>query len=418
MNHATIRPVMVLAMSVAISPCDGQNAPLRPTLADVLPYAGSYRAGPGQEIVIYVQPNTPMGPMLVLSDLGTDEVRVLFPAARDSFVAGPELVRPAPEQFAASFVRDGTGVPSAVRLAGAWFGAGVVAQRNPVRTTALQFRNGSVSLEGTIYLPALPSRTAIVLANGSEDNDRHSFGDLPYILANHGLVVLAYDKRGTGESGGSWQDAGLDQLADDLLAGVAALRARPDLRIDRVGIIGTSEGGWVAPLAASRTSGIAFIAAISGGSSTKGETFIYKDRRRAEEQGLSGAALDSVVRSSRQIIEASRKRVAADSAPTGFDRRVTYDPTEDWQKFRGPILSLGGEFDVLEDATQSADRLRRILLDAGHGDFTIKVFPRAHHMLFVGATGLPSEFAAMRGIHSVAPGYRDVLLRWLERVAF
>lgn len=140
---------------------------------------------------------------------------------------------------------------------------------------------------GDLHLPktAKLRHPAVVLAHGSEDSDRYSFDSLPHVLAHRGVAVLTYDKRGTGKSSGSWQDSGLEALADGLLKAVMLLKSRSDIDPNRIGVIGFSEGGWVAPLAASKSSDIHFIVSISGGAFTKGHSFIHKYRQQFAEQG-------------------------------------------------------------------------------------------------------------------------------------
>jgi hypothetical protein len=75
---------------------------------------------------------------------------------------------------------------------------------------------------------------------------------------------------------------------------------------------------------------------------------------------------------------------------------------------------MGGEADVLESGPEAADWFRRLSEQAGDADVTIRLWPRAHHSLLLGATGEPSEFRTLRGIKQLAPGYWDVLLRWLD----
>lgn len=84
------------------------------------------------------------------------------------------------------------------------------------------------------------------------------------LFASHGIAALAYDKRGSGDSTGSYGIvANYQLLADDLLAGVALLRDRADIDPARTGVWGGSEGGWVAPLAAARSPDVAFVVAVS-----------------------------------------------------------------------------------------------------------------------------------------------------------
>lgn len=385
----------------------------------LVPYTGAYTVAPHHELVVALQ-QAPGLVALVLYDIQTDAVRLLMPSGRDRFVGGAELTRPQPATFEATFVRDAAGRIASLRLSGAGWRDTAVAQRRPLREEPVSFTNDGVTLTGTLILPPGDAERAargpaVVFVHGSEDSDRYSFGALPHLVAAHGFVAFTFDKRGTGGSTGSWQDSSLDELANDVRAAVAVVARHDGVDAARIGLIGLSEGGWTAPRAASRGPGVAFIVTFSGGGLTKGDAFIHKNRVRLVEAGLAGTALDSALAESVRTISESLARVRAGRAPTGFDRRIAYDPAADWAAFRGPILSLGGEADALEDAPASAARLRETLTRAGHPDFTIKVFPRAHHAaLFEGVTGKPSEWYGLRGITKVVAGAWDVLLRWLD----
>jgi pimeloyl-ACP methyl ester carboxylesterase len=402
---------VLLIVLISASQASGQSTP---TLETMLSYTGLYRIGSNHEIGISLRKVSEMA-VLVLSDLKTDEVRVLFPKGKDQFIAGRELRQPAPVQYQISFTRNSDSEVVSFTLRGEGSHAGQVANKQAQRTTPISFQNGNVSLVGTLYLPNRTNRRhpAVVLAHGSEDNDRYSFDALPHVLASYGIAVLAYDKRGTGQSTGSWETSGLELLADDLLAALKALKSRNDIDAQKIGVIGFSEGGWVAPLAASKSPDIRSIVSISGGAFTKGVSFIHKYRQQFLEQGLTGEALNKALAEKEAIVASSAEKVKSGNQPTGFDLRITYDPTEHWRSFKGSVLYLIGEFDTLENGEQSARRLRDVLTEGGNEDFTIKLFPRTHHGMFLGVTGKPSEFATLSGIRQLVPGYWDVLLRWL-----
>ena len=224
--------------------------------------------------------------------------------------------------------------------------------------------------------------------------------------------MLVYDKRGTGASTGDWRSAGLEEYAEDLVAGIQAAVKHPDIDATRIAVLGVSEGAWVAPLAASRSTAIKAIAAITGGARTKGDAYVYKVRRQAEGAGKPEAAVDSLVRAAEQLVAGCVR--SAKEGGSGFDRRLAYDPTQDWRRFKGPVLYMGGEADVLESGPDAALWFRRLFAEAGNVDATIRLFPRAHHSLLLGVTGDPSEFRTLSGITQLAPGYWDVLLHWLE----
>lgn len=386
----------------------------------LLDYTGAYRIKPHHEIII-AQRSGGGQTVLTLTDLQTDQIRMLFPADAhpDLFIAGPNLTRAEPVQYRCHFIRDADGCITAVSMTTE---TGVcsntsLAQKQPLRSEPVAFSNGSLTLKGTLHLPpSSPFKIpAVLLAHGSEAFDQHGFGDLPLALASHGLAALAYDKRGTGASGGDWESAGLEDLAEDLLAGLARLQFHSEIDPGRIGIMGFSEGGWIAPLAAARApDDIRFIISISGGAFTKGASFIHKYRCQFIEEGLQGEALEKALAEKSAIVRESIGRVAGGLPLSGFDRRITYDPAEDWQRFKGSILFLGGEFDVLEDAAASACRLQECLKAAGHPDATIKTFPKAHHGLLLGENGGSREFFRMDKIRQYVPGFWQVLWHWLE----
>lgn len=381
----------------------------------LLAYTGVFRMGIAHDLAI-VPFRTPAGWMLLMADVQTDALQFLTTAGPDAFTAGPETVRATPVMMTIRALRDGS-VISRLSVSAQGMPAPVVARRVALETVPVAFTNGQIRLKGFVYRPQshrgkLP---LIVLAHGSEDNDRYSFGVIPLVLAANGFAVLVYDKRGTGESTGDWRPAGLEELADDLIAGIRAVSARRDIDAGRIVVLGASEGGWVAPLAASRFSGIKAIAALSGGARTKGDAYIHKTRRAQQAAGGSAAAVDSAVKEAEQLIAASVRSVRAGQSPRGFDRRVAYDPSAHWRQFKGPVLYMGGEADVLESGPEAAEWFRRLFAESGNVDVTIRLWPRAHHSLLLGVSGEPSEFQTLRGIKQLAPGYWDVLLRWLTK---
>jgi hypothetical protein len=379
----------------------------------LLACSGVFRIGAAHDVAM-VPLRTGKAWTLLLADTQSDALRFLTPAGRDTFTAGPELVAPSPVEWTITARRQ-RGIVAAIAMSSAQTSATFEGRRIPVDAVPVSIASGSVRLEGSLYRPhgrngRLP---LIALAHGSEQADRYSFGPLPLVLAAHGFAVLAYDKRGSGTSTGDWSEAGVEELADDLVAAIRVVMKRPDVDSSRVAVVGTSEGGWVAPLAASRLRAIKAIVAISGGARTKGDAYVYKIRREREGAGASPASVDSAVGEARGLVAACADRVARGTA-NGFDRRLSYDPTADWRRFRGPVLCMNGEADVLQSGPEATDWFRHFFEQTGNADATTRLWPRAHHSLLLGATGEPSEFRTLRGIKQLAPGYWDVLLRWLD----
>jgi len=412
--RASVAIAIAFTLAIASNGTAQSAARSRPP-DSLLAYTGVFRMGIAHDVAI-APFRSPAGWMLLMADVQTDALRFLTPAGRDAFTAGPETIRSAPVALRVSALRDPSGIGSfTVRPEGA--STGGAARRIPIDAMPIAFTNGQIQFKGFLYRArsAKGKLPLVALAHGSEDNDRYSFGPIPLVLAANGFAVLAYDKRGTGESTGDWKPAGVEELADDLVAGIRSVSRREDVDRARIVVVGVSEGAWVAPLAASRFPGIKGIAALSGGARTKGDAYVHKIRRELEGAHAPAAAIDSGVKEAEQLIATSVQRVKDGDSPRGFDRRVTYDPTEHWRRFRGPVLYMGGEADVLESGPAAAEWFRRVFAESGNVDATIRLWPRAHHSLLLGVTGEPSEFQTLKGVKQLAPGYWDVLLKWLMK---
>ncbi len=115
--------------------------------------------------------------------------------------------------------------------------------------------NGDVRLSGTLLTPQ--SRTSphppMVFLHGSGSAPRQQFRFLAEHFVGLGYASFIFDKRGSGESTGDWRRATFDDLASDALACIVALKTAGDVDTDRIGLLGQSQGGWVAPLVAAKT---------------------------------------------------------------------------------------------------------------------------------------------------------------------
>src|SRR5271168_4367041 len=157
---------------------------------------------------------------------------------------------------------------------------------NPnVREEQVRFRNGDVTLGGTLFLPAgSKSHPAVVIFHGSGPQARDSF--MGRWFAKLGIACLTYDKRGVGESTGDFQKVAFPALVDDGLAAISLLKTRKDIDAHRIGVWGLSQGGWLGPLAASQSKDVAFVIAVSGPGVSPGEQMIVYYANELRAQGL------------------------------------------------------------------------------------------------------------------------------------
>ncbi|HEY2013385.1 MAG TPA: alpha/beta fold hydrolase [Bryobacteraceae bacterium] len=164
-----------------------------------------------------------------------------------------------------------------------------------------------IKLAGTLTEPkgAGPFAAAILITgSGPQDRDETLFEHKPFwviadYLTRRGIAVLRVDDRGTGKSTGNSSRATLDDMADDVLAGVEHLKGRKEIDGRRIGVIGHSEGGIVGPAAAVRSGSIAFVVMLAG-TGVDGEHLVY---RQAELINRAAGASDAAVAKNRAVQE-------------------------------------------------------------------------------------------------------------------
>src|SRR5438128_5177463 len=246
--------------------------------------AGSYALDKNH--IIDIGPMDEMGGDLVFLDSQTLREGHLHQVAESEFVAGPTLGVDEPVTIRITFLRDRQNQIDALR----WDGAGIrnaIAKRiAPHKTESVEVRNGDVVLRGELLVPVTSGRhPAIVLAPGSGPATRH-VGMWNVFFVRLGMAVLSLDKRGAGESTGDWRAASMDDLASDWLAGVTFLKSRSDIDPKRIGVHGSSQGGWTAPLMAARSSDIAFMIVRAGSGTNIADTILHEVEWGAREKGL------------------------------------------------------------------------------------------------------------------------------------
>jgi len=312
-----------------------------------------------------------------------------------------------------------------------------------VRDEPVSFRSADATLSGTLFLPTGSDRhPAVVLFHGSGPQPRNSF--MAHWFAEHGVAALTYDKRGVNASTSDFRTVAFTDLAADGLAALAWLKARPDIDSKRMGVWGLSQGGWLGPLAASKSKDIAFVIAVSGPGVSPGEQMIFYYANQLRERGFSDVEVNEAGEMRRQLWHLLSTGDGYDAAAQALDRgrsrpwfaavneqsdgmlsrptkallndpavrgrqwyrsEVNYDPRIALRALSVPALFIFGDRDALVPVEPSVAIIRQTLTDAGHHAFSIVVFPGADHGLFV---------TAAEGGRTLAPGYLDTIEKWLR----
>ena len=305
------------------------------------------------------------------------------------------------------------------------------------REEEVRFRNGDVALSGTLYVPSGEGpHPAVVFVHGDGPDTREGYRFFADLFARRGVAALIYDKRGAGASEGDWRQSRFRDLADDALAGVRLLRSRSHIDPEQIGLWGGSQGGWIAPLAASRSNEVAFLIIKSGPAVRPAQLATYKSVTRVRDAGFppevvqrvtalmnlqfdilrtgkGWEGLDAEVRKVRNEPwyrhVAVMRHSAWDSSWMNYGEDIDFDPVPVFEKLDIPVLSLLGELDGETPVGETVATLERIKGE-GSKDFTVKVFPGADHQI---------ELPRRDGNRPrYAPGYLDTMVNWsLERVS-
>src|SRR5438105_10666312 len=154
------------------------------------------------------------------------------------------------------------------------------------------FRNGDVTLSGTLLLPLTEElHPAVVFLHGSGSEGRYAGRFLAEYFTRHGIAALIYDKRGVGKSTGDWKRSDFSDLAGDAIAGIHFLQQRKEINPRKIGIYGHSQGGSIAPLVAARSSDVAFVISGAGGAVPMYAAEINSLTNQIRTKGITGGDL-------------------------------------------------------------------------------------------------------------------------------
>jgi uncharacterized protein len=199
------------------------------------------------------------------------------------------------------------------RIAGlAWKpqgGAASQAARVPLREEEIRFRNGPVDLYGKLVLPAEGDGPfpVVVLVHGSGSDTATLTYHRQYQFPLEGVAAFVYDKRGTGRSSGKFTMR-FDILAGDVLAAVSRLRNHPKIDPERIGLAGYSQGGWIAPLAASQDPRIKFVVVGYGMLESPAREYRLETHDALREKGFG----DAEIRKADEVLDATDRILASE----------------------------------------------------------------------------------------------------------
>ncbi len=320
----------------------------------------------------------------------------------------------------------------------------------------------NLTLAGTLTTPPGPGpHPCVVLVSGSgaQDRDESLMGHKPFlVLADHltrnGIAVLRYDDRGTGKSTGDFKAGTSDDFAQDALAAIEFLKSQSKIDAKRLGIVGHSEGGLIAPICAAKSKDIAFIVLLAGTGITGQELLPIQNKLILLANGASEAEVQtqtndviaalamvragkpvteiqqtvraavlrelSIDPSTKDLPEEQRHKQADELAKAQteqltspwFRRFLVIDPRDNLRKVTCPVLAINGEKDLQVPPKENLTEIEKALKAGGNSEVSTMVVPGLNHLFQTCKTGSPTEYATIE--ETFAPAALDVITGWIR----
>lgn len=301
-----------------------------------------------------------------------------------------------------------------------------------------------VTLAATLTIPQGKGPfPAVVLITGSgpQDRDETLMGHKPFLvlsdyLTRHGITVLRADDRGTGKSTGVFASATTADFATDTEAGVAYLKTRTEVDPHKIGLIGHSEGGVIAPMIAAHNPDVAFIVMMAGTGVPGDQVLVAQNEAISVASGIDPAKAARNAAKEKEmlalietekdqsLLEKKLKDAMAGDVPEpqiGLQMRqltsawmrffLTYDPATALRKVTCPVLAIDGSLDKQVLPSQNLPAIRKALEEGGNKHFEIAELPGLNHLFQTAQTGAPAEYAEIE--ETTSPVALDKMTNWI-----
>ena len=278
-----------------------------------------------------------------------------------------------------------------------------------------------------------------------------SFWVLADYLASHGIAVLRYDDRGVGESTGDFSKATSVDFAEDVVAAITYLEGRKEIDPKKIGLIGHSEGGVIAPMVASENKNVAFIVSMAGVMIPGSELLLLQKQLQLRSMGSSDSFISKEIEFDKGIMstvttspvdslkynlekytsdffkehpnfpsehgmtEAYYKTLIVESYSSPWlSNFIRYDPINALENVDCPFLALNGEKDLQVPAKENLGVLLRISEADTTKKITLKSYPGINHLFQECETGSVMEYAQIE--QTLSPQVLKDITEWINNL--
>jgi fermentation-respiration switch protein FrsA (DUF1100 family) len=316
----------------------------------------------------------------------------------------------------------------------------------PYRDEEVSYDNKlqNVTLAATLTIPPgngpFPG-VVLITGSGPQDRDESLLEHKPFLiladyLSRHGIAVLRADDRGTAKSTGDFKAATTADFATDTEAGIAYLKTRVEVDPNKIGLIGHSEGGVIAPMVAARNKDVAFIVMMAG-TGVPGDQILVaqgeaiqvasgKDPVEAAKGAAKEREMLTLVETEKDnaVLEKTLKEKMAGDMPEAqigiqiqqitspwFRYFLTYDPATALRKVTCPVLAINGSLDKQVLPSQNLPPIRKALEESGNKHVEVDELPGLNHLFQTAKTGAPSEYAGIE--ETMSPVALEKMATWI-----
>lgn len=319
----------------------------------------------------------------------------------------------------------------------------------------------SLDLAGTLTLPAKEGKYPVVIlisGSGPQNRNEELLGHKPFLvlsdyLTRNGIAVLRFDDRGTGQSTGVFNTATSADFANDVKSLIKYLKLRPEIDQQKIGLIGHSEGGIIAPMVASSTPDVNFIVLMAGTGVRGDELLLMQQEAIGRASGTSEEELklmtsvnrkafdiilqttdDKVLKSQlTEYLMSESSKFSESQRPKGMSDKdfvdmiitqtttpwmlyfIKHDPAPVLEQVKCPVLAINGSLDLQVPAKINLEKIGASLAKAGNQNVTIKELNGLNHLFQECTTGAPSEYSGIE--QTISPNALEAILTWIRNVS-
>ncbi len=321
----------------------------------------------------------------------------------------------------------------------------------PYHSENIVFKNeaDNITLAGTFTYPKEGSNfPAVILISGSGAQDRNSeiMNHKPFLvisdyLTKNGIAVLRVDDRGIGESKGNHNETGLDGFVSDTKSAVNYLKSRNEVDGLKIGLIGHSLGGLIAPIVASESTDVSFMVLLAAPGIRGDKLMLLQKEMIERKMGISEAELalsqknmkgayDIILNSNgyKEELQTNLKNyftkvfgvLLPESEIDALSQQLTipwltdfikFDPNTSLSKTKCAVLALNGTNDFQIPAQVNLSAIEKILKENGNNDIETFQLEGLNHLFQESETGLPNEYATIE--ETFSPKVLKIMSDWI-----